>query len=253
MRRPRPIALSIPAALVLGIALVACTAVAAPAQQCPQRSPTGPSVASEVKTLEGRLIFHDAIRKWFELKLDQPQCGQASIELVRQDHDWTPLQVLRGCRVQSKGAIDFSPTGYYSLDTYQAVVEIEPVGACAQQQPFPDYSKAKPDKSIREYRIDMQVDYEPGDHPIAFRASSAGKDLHPWQAYASYSLTGGLVLYGYCGQGFVVGKVFGTPQASPRHFTEPGSTNDAAAFDPEGAKASGKKDLHLGYTCLRQH
>lgn len=244
MRIPRPCALA--------LALVTCTAVAEVGQQCPQTSTTGPSKASEVRTLEGNLVFHDSIRKWFELKLDQPQCGQTSIELVRGAGDWTPLVVLRGCRVRSKGAVDFSPTGYYSLDTYQAVDKIGPVGTCAQQLPFPDYSKAKPDKSIREYRVDMQVNYEPGDHPIIFHVSSAGKDLRPWQAYASYMLTGGFVLYGYCGEGFVVDKVFGTPQANPSHFDEARTPDDAAAFDPESAAASGKNELHLGYTCMRK-
>jgi hypothetical protein len=245
--------MNIPTASVLAVAFVACIAVAAVAQQCPQASETGPGTTSEVRALEGSLIFHDAIRKWFELKLDQPQCGQISIELVRIRREWTQLEVLRGCRVRSKGTIGFSTTGYYSLDLNQDVEEIEPIGTCAQQLPFPDYSKAKPDKSIREYRVDMHVNYEPGDHPIIFRASSAGKDLQPWQAYASYMLTGGFVLYGYCGKGFVVDKVFGTQQASPRHFTEPRSSDDAAAFDPESAAASGKKDLHLGYTCVRTH
>ena len=244
--------MSIPRACVLTLALVVCRAVPALAQQCPQASATGPSVASEVRTLEGRLVYHDGIRQWFELKLDQAQCGQASIELVRVEGEWTPLEVLRGCQVRSKGAIDFSPTGYYSLDTFQAVDQIEPIGACARQLPFPDYSKAKPDKTIREYRVDMFVNYERGDHPIIFRVSSGGKDLQPWQAYASYMLTGGFVLYGYCGEGFVVEKVFGTPQANPRHFTEQRSPDDAAAFDPESAAASGKKDLHLGYTCVRE-
>ena len=134
---------------------------------------------------------------------------------------------------------------------YQDVQEVESVGACAQQLPFPDYSKAKPDKTIREYRVDMHVDYEAGDHPIFFRVSSAGKELRPWQAYADYSLTGGFVLYGFCAKGFVVDKVFGTPQANPSHFDEPRSS-DMAMFDPESAAAAGKKDLHLGYTCVRK-
>ncbi len=207
--------------------------------------------------MEGRLVFHDSIRRWFELKLDQPQCGQTSIELVREKHafapgDRTPLEVLRGCRVRSSGVIDFAPTGYYSLDTYQAVDQIEPVGTCAQQLPFPDYPKSKPDKTVRRFRVDMYVDYEPGDHPITFHVSSAGKELRPWQAYASYMLTGGFVLYGYCGEGFVVDRVFGTPQATPQHFEEPRTPEDAAMFDPESAAASGKKDLHLGYTCVRR-
>jgi hypothetical protein len=197
-------------------------------------------------------VFHDGIRKWFELKLDQPQCGQGSIQLISIKDDWKPIEVLRGCRVKSKGLIDFSPTGYYSLDLYQRVDQIEPVGACSQQLPFPDYFNAKPEKSIRQYRVDMYLDYTFGDHQIVFRVSSAGRQLSPWQAYASYTLTGGFVLYGHCADGFAVDRVFGTPQANPGHFTERGSSGDMAAYDPEWAAMSGRKNLHLVYTCIRQ-
>lgn len=238
--------------ILLALTFVGCTAASALAQQCPQESATGPTTASEVRALEGRLIFRNGIRKWFELKLDQPQCKQNSIQLIARGDDWTAIEVLRGCRVRSKGVIDFSPTGYYSLDTYQAVDQIEPVGECARQPPLPDYPKEKPDKSIRAYRVDMHVRYDSGDHPIIFHVSSAGKSLRPWQAYANYSLTGGFVLYGECGEGFVVDKVFGTPQAKPSHFEEPRTPGDRAMFDPESAAASGKKDLHLGYTCVRE-
>jgi len=222
-------------------------------QQCPQASETGPHSASEARTLEGRLVFHDAIRKWFELKLDEPQCGQASIELVRvRLDDWRPLEILRGCRVRSSGTIGFSTTGYYSLELNQDVEDIETIGTCETQLPLPDYSDARPDKTIRQYRVDMQIDYELGDHPIIFRVSSEGRDLQPWQAYASYMLTGGYVLYGHCGKGFAIDKVFGTPQAKPSHFDEPRSSGDMAMFDPESAAAAGKKKLHVGYTCLRK-
>jgi hypothetical protein len=118
--------------------------------------------------------------------------------------------------------------------------------------PFPDYSKTKPDKSIRKYQVDMHINYASGDDPIIFRVSTAGKGLSPWQAYASYWLTGGFVLYGRCGEGFVVDKVFGTPQANPSHFDEPRNPDDMAAFDPGSAAASGRTDLHLGYTCVRK-
>jgi len=196
--------------------------------------------------LEGTLVYHDAIRKWFELKLDAPQCGQAFIELVRATlNDWRPLEVLRGCRVRSSGTIHISSTGYYSLELYQDVVEIERSAPCDTQLPLPDYSDAKPDHAVRRYRVDMHVNYKPGDHPIIFRVSSAGKELQPWQAYASYSLTGGYVLYGYCADGFVVDKVFGTPQAKPTLI-------DTASFDPESAALSGKTDLQLGYNCVRE-
>ena len=238
---------------IFAIFAVAITTAAAGGQQCPQTSTTGSNTASEVRKLEGALVFHDAIRKWFELKLDVPQCGQASIELVRVTlDDWRPLEVLRGCRVRSSGTIGFSTTGYYSLEMNQDVVEIESIGACQNQSPFPDYADGKPDETVRRYRVDMHVDYGHGDHPIIFRVSSAGKELQPWQAYASYMLTGGFVLHGYCGDGFVVDKVFGTPQAKPSHFEEPRTSDDMAAFDPESAAASGITDLHLGYACVRK-
>jgi hypothetical protein len=231
---------------------IAVGIVPAFAQPCPQSTDKNPDVESEVRTLEGQLVFHDAIRKWFELKLDQPQCGQASIELLSNDQ-WKQMETLRGCRVRSKGSLGIAMTGYYSLDVNQDVKEIEPVGACARQEPIPDYSSAKPDKAIRAYRVDMAMDYDPLHHPINFRVASAGKELQPWQAYASYTLTGGFVLYGRCAEGFIVDKVFGTPEASPSHFTERGDSGDMAMFDPESAASSGKKNLRLGYTCLRKH
>jgi len=217
---------------------------AAFAQQCPQSSSTGPTIPSEVRTLEGQLVYHNGIRQWFELKLDKPQCEQPSIQLISEKDDWTTIEVLRGCRVKVTGKLDFAGTGYYSLDVFQAVEQIEPPSSCIRQSPFPDYSKAKPDKSIRHYRVDMYINYSPGDHPVAFRVSSAGKELKPWQAYASYLLTGGFVLYGHCADGFAVNKVFGTPEAHP-------SRDEMAAFDPESAAAVGKHNLHLGYTCSR--
>ena len=232
---------------LLAIALASCTALPL-FGQCPQPGPD----TSAVGTLEGRLVFHDDIRKWFELKLERPQCGQSSIELVRGGDKWVSLQVLRGCRVRSRGNIAFSPTGYYSREMYQDVEQIEPVGTCVRQSPFPDFSRAVPDKTIHEYRVEMHIIYEPGDHPILFSVSNAGKKLRPWQAYASYFLTGSFILYGECGRGFVVDTVFGTPQTNPSHFDEPRTSDDRAVFDPESAAASGKKNLHLGFTCVRQ-
>jgi hypothetical protein len=106
---------------ILHFVFATCGANRAFAEECPRASSTGPAIASEVRTLYGRLIFHNGIRQWFELKLDRSQCGQSSIELVRIEGNSRALEVLRGCRVESSGAIDFSPTGYYSLDTFQDV------------------------------------------------------------------------------------------------------------------------------------
>lgn len=236
---------------VAPLVLLAAVLVPACSQQCPHSDGKEFSKPSSPRTLEGTLVYHDGIRKWFELKLDQPHCGQPSIQLTPAGDDWTALEVLRSCRVRSKGVLDLSPTGYYSLDTYQAVEKIEPIEPCTRQPPIPAEPKSKPDPKIRAYRVDMHVDYSPGDHPIQFRATSAGRDLRPWQAYASYFLTGGFVLYGRCGEGFVVDRVFGPPQASPQHSTERGDPSDQATYDPESASTSGITDLHLSYTCVR--
>ena len=194
------------------------------------------------------LVFHDGIREWFELKTDKPECGQASIQLVQLDQNKTLIEVFRGCRVRSQGEIDYSPTGYYSLTLYQGAREIEPVGGCRRQPPLPDYSGARPDKTVRAYRVDMHVNYEPGDHPIVFRITNAGKELRPWQAYANYLLTGGFVLYGLCGDGFVVDKVFGTSAAYPDRL------GDMAMFDPELRRCGRKKRTYnFGYTCIWGH
>jgi hypothetical protein len=234
-------------------AIGATTATTASAQECPQANPTGPDIPSNTRQLDGDLIYHDGLRKWFELKLAQPQCGQSSVQLLAGDEldDPAALAILRGCRVSSTGPIEFSKTGYFSLDTYQEVSAIKGEQSCKRQAPFPDYSDARPDDSIQQYRVDMSLKYVPGDDPIRFRITSSGKELHPWQAYANYDLTGLFVLYGSCGHGFVVDRVFGTPQASPSHFELARTEADRAAFDPERAAASGKTDLHLSYTCVR--
>ena len=203
-----------------------------------------PSVGTETeaRTLQGRLIFFDGIEQWFELKLDQPQCGEAFIELFEQGSN--SLAILRGCRVKSQGALIISARG----NIRQIVKEIEAVGPCVHKAPFPDFSNVKPDSAIREYRVEMHLN---GSHPIHFRVSQAGKALRPWQAYASYFLTGGLLLYVSCANGFIVDKVFGTPEAKPADFEEARSPTDMAMFDLDRAAGLGKKDPDLGFTCVR--
>ena len=235
--------------LALGLAFIALGAGRAFGQDCPRSDV--PPTASRVRTLEGQLVFHDDIRRWFELKLDQPQCGQRSVQVLALDDEHRDFEIFRGCRVRSTGALDLSTTGYFSLDIYQDVESLEPVGACSRQPPFPDHASAKPDARINAYRVEMHVIYGPGDHPVGFRVRSAGQELQPWQAYASYWLTGGFALYGHCGEGFVIDEVFGTPEADPGHFDEPRTETDRASFDPETAAASGVHDLNLGYTCIR--
>lgn len=247
-----------PAGLItVALLLFVCAALSARGQQCPKENPNGPSHPSETRTLEGQLIYHDGIRKWFELKLDRPECGQESVQLLQRGGAWVPsnpalLETLRGCHIRTKGVLALPSTGYYTLDLYQNVEDVEPVDECMKQPPFPDFSKAKPDKSIRNYRVEMTIDYTQADHPIFFRVTSVGKELQPWQVYASYFLTGGYVLYGDCAKDFAVDRVFGDSEASPQHFVERGDPNDSAMFGPDDTDGVVNKKLHLGYTCMRK-
>lgn len=243
-RSRRPIR---PEIYALALTFVICLTNAAFGQECPFEAS-----ASRVRTLEGQVVFHDGIRRWLELKLDRPQCGQTSVQLVTIEHNTIPLVTFRGCRIKSTGPIDFSQTGYYSLDTFQDVQSVEAAGACSRQPPLPDYSGARPDKSIQAYRVEMHVDYRPGDHPIIFHVWNGARELLPWQAYADYWLTGGYVLYGHCGKGFIVDEVSGPQETSPMHFDSRGAPDDMAEFNPENAARSGKQDLQLGYTCIRE-
>lgn len=231
---------------LLACVLLASAALSAAGQTCPKSTTGSPS---QVRELEGQVLYHDGLRQWFELKLDKPQCGQTSIQIAATQGP-TPIETLRDCRVSSRGYLDYAHTGYFSREMYQDAQAIEPIGKCERKPPFPDYSNAKPSKSVRAYRVDMIINYRPGDHPVTFRVTSAGKPLQPWQAYASYYLTGGFALRGHCSQGFVVDKVFGTPEARPGHF-DPDSPDDVASFEPEYAAEAGKWDLQLTYTCVR--
>jgi hypothetical protein len=233
-----------------------CVALSARGQQCPKENPNGPGQPSETRTLEGKLIYHDGIRKWFELKLDRPECGQQSIELFPGRSAFSPgnssgLETFKGCHVRTEGLLAGPASGYYTLDVNQSVEEIEPIGICTRQPPLADFSKAKPDKSIRNYRVEMTIDYTQADRPIFFRVTSKGKELRPWQAYASYFLTGGYVLYGNCAKGFMVNRVFGDSEATPQHFNERGNPDDSAMFDPYDRDGVVNKKLLLGYTCMR--
>lgn len=245
--------------------LLSCCALALAEQQRAQSTPKEPEIPTQVQTLSGQLVYHDGIRKWFELKLDRAQSGQGSIQLVSAGQDWKQMEVLRGCRVRTKGPTFPSPINddFYSLEYTQSVQRIESVETCTLKPLIHVVPTARPDKNVHDYRVDMRVNHSPGDHPVVFRVTSAGKELQPWQAYASYSLQpwtshashklpSGSALYGICGEGFVIDKVFGTPQASPSHLTFSRDSLDMAMFNSEGAVSSGDTDLHLGYTCVRK-
>ena len=101
--------------------------------------------------------------------------------------------------------------GFLTERADQTVDKIEAAPNCIRQAAFPDYSKAKPDPSIHSYRVAIRIEYQ-GDH-IAITARSGDRILTPWQAYASYQLTGDFGLYAYCAGDFYVAHFTVTPEA----------------------------------------
>lgn len=233
--------------VLVGLVFAAATAAA---QSCPKDDPDGPR-DSAPQMLEGRLLYHNGIRQWFELKLDAPVCGQSSIQLTSMQDKYVSLQILRGCRVRAFGPLGIPITGYYSREIYQDVRTVNAVGHCDLQQRFPSSDQLTPADSVTRYTVQMHVHYGEEDAPVQFHITSGNRELTPWQAYASYMLTGGFVLYGQCAKGFAVSRVWGTPEASPSHLSEPGDPSDSATYDPETAAAKGKHDLLLYYSCER--
>jgi len=221
------------------------------AQPCPEENPNGPSKESASRTLTGKVVYHDGLRQWFGLQLDAPVCGvDKEIQLLQgggafevDEGNAQAIEVFRSCRVTVQGPVGIPGTGYYSAALYQNVDKIVPEKDCVLKSHLPDYSKAKPNPSIRSYRVSIRIDYL-GDH-ITITARSGDRILTPWQAYASYYLTGGFGLYAYCADGFGVVHFTGTPELKPWLI------DSYIAADPEGAAQKHVTNLRLDYTCHR--
>ncbi len=74
---------------------------------------------------------------------------------------------------------------------------------------------------------------------------SGNRLLNPWQAYASYFLTGGFVLYADCADEFDLAKFTGTPEMKPWR------SDNQVLMDPETAAQKHVTQLRLDYTCRR--
>ncbi len=239
-----------PALFALALCLIAVHP--APAQSCPKENPNGPSIESSPQTLTGKVVYHNGIRQWFGLQLDTPVCGEdKEIQLLQgggafevDEGNAYAIEVFRGCRVTVQGPLGIPGTGYYSAALYQNADKIEPEPDCVLQPHLPDYSKAKPSPSVRSYRVSMRIDYL-GDR-ITITARSGDRILTPWQAYASYMLTGGYVFYANCADGFALTHFTGTPE------TKPWLDDNKIDMDPETAAEKHITHLRLDYTCRRE-
>ena len=214
--------------------------------ECPQQFSDGSYIDGFSRTLTGSLVFHDDLRQWLSLKLDAPVCGLQELELVHTD-EMHPLklEVFRGCRVAVTGILGLPATTYYSAELYQDVDQIEPDPGCARKPAFRDYSKLKPARAIRSYRVSMWFNYGPFDDPVHAKVTSGDRSFSPWQAYAHYWLTGSFAFYGYCADGFTMSHMVGTPAAKPW------MVDNYFAMDPETAAEKHVHEIKVGFTCTR--
>jgi len=236
------------AALLIAILMSFATAHSATAQSCPQNDPNGPNINSAPRTLSGKVIFHNDLRQWFELRLESPVCGETIVQLLADEKHPSltrTIEMLRGCGATVHGILGLPETGYYSAEIYQEVDEIEPAPDCKKQPPFPDYSKLKPSRSLRIYRVSMWFDYGTPDSPLHATISDGIHTLRPWQPYASYWLTGGFGLYVSCADEFSVSNFSGTPEANPWLIDE------QIALDPETAAEKHVHRIEINFTCRR--
>lgn len=230
--------------------VVLAPAICCGAQECPR---SGDGAASAVRTLTGRLVLHNGLRRWWGLQVSQAVCGAGEIQVIVNSGDdaedrrqANELDTLRGCDVEITGPLNVPGTGYFSAPLYQTRYDVKAEPGCIRQPLFPEYTGSLPAGNLRRYDVRISLDYVPGDHPPAFVITGNGRRLSPWQAYASYRLTGERVMYAECGRGFAATRFSGGSAAHPW------LVDGTVGLDPERAAAAHVTHVSVTYTCIKQ-
>jgi hypothetical protein len=232
--------------LAVVVAVLSCASISASCQSCPSGNENF-GFAHDVSTLHGTLIYHDELRQWLGVKLDQPACGESEIQLVIMDHDaQRHAKTLRGCGVTVTGKLYLSPTGYYSANLAIEDNRPQPDRAC---QPFPlesDTSLAHVPPYVSSYHVSVTVDYRGKGHVdvAVWRGKNKQQLLRPWQAYADYDMVGDATfLWLSCARGFRLLNVSQTPPTTNGIFEdEPGT----------GVSLTGEGINVVSFTCRKQ-
>jgi len=222
------------------------------AQDCPTENFNGSSSKSASRSLTGLLVYHDGLEPWIGLKLDQPVCETQEILLRDFGHavavdnsERRRLSVYRDCRITVYGPLDDASNGYAEIS--QDVERMHAGPDCTLKPAFLDYSQAKPDRSVRRYDVVMAIDYSEVDGHVSAEVTNSNSKLQPWQAYAPYLLTGGLVFDANCAEGYKMSNVGGTPDAHPEGDLIP----NTASFDPQKLAVKNGPHIQLSFTCRR--
>ena len=209
-------------------------------------------LASSIRTIAGRLVLHEGLRRWWGLEVSPEVCGQHEVQVIVNSGDDAEdraqsreLDSLRGCNVQITGPLNIPGTGYFSAELYVTRHEVTADPGCARQPLFPDFTGMFTARNLRRYQVLLSFDYLPGDHPARFVITTDKRRLVPWQVYASYDLTGEVVMYAHCGRGFEATSFRGATAAHPWLI------DGSVALDPEAARAHHISHIELTYVCQR--
>jgi hypothetical protein len=185
------------AALAFAAIALLGAATAARAQSCPKDNPSSVDIAPEASTLHGTVVYHDELREWLGLRLDQSACGEDEIQLEFTDKSGNGFRravALRNCGVTAKGKLYNSPSGYYSTGVAMNDPPLVPDASC---QPFPvkrDPATFYVPDELKLVHATITVDYRNRGHVDVktwYEAKKEQIQLKPWQTYINYFLTGG--------------------------------------------------------------
>lgn len=210
--------------VVLLLLLVALDAAAG--QSCPAENGPNAGDAPEPSTLHGKLVFHNDLRGWLGLKLDNPACGDSEIQLAFNEANERRAMSLRGCKVTAAGKIFETATGYWSARLAITDAHLLADQSCKPHPLLPDYSKATP-RELKSYYAEITVDYKHQPVQVAVWADrTKQKKVAPSHAYIHASFSGAPdVLWIRCAEGFVASSATQNP---------PGElTNEGTMVGPE--------------------
>jgi hypothetical protein len=223
--------------IVLTTALLATAAVNA--QTCPPHDDHGREKALSPSVLHGTLLFHDDLRQWIGIKLDRPACGQTEVQLVFSKADaWREAETLRGCTVTATGELFDSPTGYYSAELAISDATLKPGPSCHPSPVRPDPYAVPIPPNVKSYHASISVDYRGKGHVNVkvWHGDDKPVPLAPWQAYISYTLTGGQdVIWFDCQKGFRINDITQTPENPNGIFNDEPNLTGTVLQDMNGA------------------
>jgi hypothetical protein len=234
--------------VILATALLAVAAAAG--QSCPKDKGSGKAEALRASSLHGRLVFHDELRRWLGIKLEQPVCGQAEIELVFSTTDlWRKAKALNGCTITATGKLYYGLTGYYSTEMAIMDPTLRPDPSCKPHAVETDPATVKVPASIKAFHASVTVDYRGKGHVHveAWEGDDRRKALlEPSQAYVSYSLAGATDAIRFsCRDGFGI-----------KDFTQKPKSTGALSVDVLGQVGTVLQDQNgrnvISFACERQ-